>query len=251
MSEFPFSWNSFCFIMTMLMCCSCRFRQKKFFFLHHDVHNACIYTKKARAKTRTRKKRQLLWPTFRFCRLVPFNAFLWVDLCFFSLSPSPFVVFLGNCVMCWTSSLALLFLFVFPFISEKRHEPKCLCLSEIIMFCDPIIACLTCVSHFQELSACQSSVTLFITFHRSHFFSFFPLWQKNPPCRKKSWWVWVVAISLLAWLSIFRTQKQAPQNPLKASSSRSLHYIALHKGPSKHTIRKIQTENKNKEWRGK
>lgn len=148
------------------MCCSCRFRQK-FFFLHHDVHNACIYTKKARAKTRTRKKRQLLWPTFRFCRLVPFNAFLWVDLCFFSSLTLPFVVFLGNCVMCCSSSLALtLPFFVFPFISESKASSSS---TEMFMsvqnnhvkwpnFC---LHVLTCVSYFQELSACQSSATLF------------------------------------------------------------------------------------------
>ena len=150
-----------------------------------------FYTKKARAKTRTRKKRQLLWPTFSsavWFHLMHFYGSIFV---FLSLSLLlPFVVFLGNCVMCCTSSF---FLFVFPFISESKASST----TEMFMsvqnnhvmwpnYC-LLNMCFTFSLNIFKNFQLVNRLLPFLSLSTDHkiFFFFFPLWQKNPPCRKK------------------------------------------------------------------
>lgn len=95
----------------------------------------------------------------------------------------------------------------------------------------------------------QSASSLSFTFNHNFFFSF--MRQKNHCTMHNSWWVVgvVVAISLLAWLNAFHTQKQkrAPKNPLKAFFSLlilcSFYIAALHKGPSNQSTRHNNMKN--------
>lgn len=178
-----------------------------------------FYTKKARAKTRTRKKGNcfdLLSDSAVWFHLMHFYGSIFI----FSLS-LPFVVFLGNCVMCWTSSLALLFLFVFPFISESKASST----TEMFMsvqnnnvkwpnYC-LLNMCFTfslnILKNFQLV--CYPFLSL-STDHKIYFFLLSAV-TKESTMQKKNHDEYellsVVAISLIAWLNTFHTQKQAPK----------------------------------------